>query len=94
MFRRDLRIVAGQFAGTGAANCGGPFGDGDAFAVVWSANAWASTNTLDATPVSALNLWFADLSTQDCPPGSVIEFTFRWKESQRWEDRNHSVTII
>ena len=48
---------------------------------------------MDATPISALNLWFADLPTEDCPDGSVIEFTFFWKEAQRWEGRNYSVTV-
>ncbi len=61
--------------------------------VVWSANGWASTNKTDATPVSALNLWFADLPAENCPAGSVIEFTFFWKEGQRWEGRNYSVAV-
>jgi len=61
--------------------------------IVWSANNWASTNKTDATHVSALNIWFADLPTKDCPAGSVIEFTFLWKEAQRWEGRNYSVAV-
>jgi glucoamylase len=61
--------------------------------ILWSANAWASTNRVDTANNSALNLWFADLSTEDRPDGSVIEFTFFWKEAQRWEGRNYSVTV-
>jgi hypothetical protein len=61
--------------------------------VVWTANHWASTNKADATFMSALNLWFADLPTEDCPDGSAIEFTLFWKETQRWEGRNHSVAV-
>jgi len=61
--------------------------------IAWSANNWTSTNKVDATPVSALNLWFADLPTQGCSDGSVIEFTFFWKEAQRWEGRNYSVAV-
>src|SRR5579859_142735 len=61
--------------------------------IVWTANGWATTNQTDATPVSALNLWSADLPTGDCPAGSVIEFTFFWKEAQRWEGRNYSVAV-
>jgi hypothetical protein len=38
---------------------------------------------METTPVSALNVWFADLPTAKCPNGSVIEFTFFWKEGQR-----------
>jgi glucoamylase len=61
--------------------------------IVWSANAWADTNQTAATPVSALNVWFADLPTENCPDGSIIEFTFFWKEARRWEGRNYSVTV-
>jgi glucoamylase len=61
--------------------------------IVWSANDWASTNKMDATPISALNLWFADLPTEDCPDGSVIEFTLFWTEAQRWEGRNYSIAV-
>jgi polyphosphate kinase 2 (PPK2 family) len=28
---------------------------------------------------------------EDRPDGSMIEFTFFWKEAQRWEGRNYSV---
>jgi glucoamylase len=61
--------------------------------IVWSANGWASTNHTDATPIRALKVWFADLPTADCPDGSVIEFTFCWKEARRRERRNYSVTV-
>jgi glucoamylase len=61
--------------------------------IVWSADGWASTNRADATAVSALNLWFADLPTADCPDGSTIEFTFFWKDAQSWEGKNYSVAI-
>lgn len=62
-------------------------------AVVWSANGWASTNQANAILVSALDVWFADLPTGDCPDGSEIEFTFFWKETGRWEGRNYSVAV-
>ena len=61
--------------------------------IVWSANDWASTSKADATHISALNLWFADLPTENCAGGSAIEFTFFWKEAQRWEGRNYSVAV-
>jgi glucoamylase len=61
--------------------------------IIWSANNWATTTKTDVTVVSALNVWFADLPTQDCRDGSVIEFTFFWKENQRWEGKNHSVAV-
>jgi glucoamylase len=61
--------------------------------ILWSANDWTSTNKADATHISALDIWFADLSTEDYPDGSVIEFTFFWKAAQRWEGRNYSVAV-
>ena len=60
-------------------------------AIVWSANNWASTYTADVTLLTALDVWFADLPTEACPDGSVVEFTFFWKEAQRWEGKNFSV---
>jgi glucoamylase len=61
--------------------------------VLWSADGWASTHKADITQVSGLNAWFVDLPTKNCLDGSVIEFTFFWKEAQRWEGRNYSVEV-
>jgi glucoamylase len=61
--------------------------------ISWSADNWASTNRVDTAHDTALNLWFADLPTEECPEGSVIEFTFFWKEAQRQEGRNYSVAV-
>jgi glucoamylase len=61
--------------------------------IVWSDNRWATTQTTEATSVSPLNLWFADLPTGDAPVNSAIEFTFFWKDTRRWEGRNYSVSI-
>jgi hypothetical protein len=38
-------------------------------------------------------VWFADLFTEGCPDGAVVEFTFFWKEAQRSEGRNFSVKV-
>ncbi len=61
--------------------------------VAWSADNWASTNRVDTAHNSALNVWFADLPTEGCPDGAVIEFTFLWKEAQCSEGRNYSVKV-
>jgi glucoamylase len=61
--------------------------------VTWSADGWANVHHLDATEISALKLWFADLPTKDCASGTVIEFTFFWKDAQRWEGRNFPVAV-
>jgi glucoamylase len=61
--------------------------------ILWSVDNWTSTNKMETTPVSPLHVWFADLPTAKCPQGSVIEFTFFWKDSQCWEGKNHSVVV-
>ena len=62
-------------------------------AITWSADGWSTVNHLDATEISALRLWSADLPTKVCAEGAVIEFTFYWKEAQRWEGRNYSTVV-
>ena len=61
--------------------------------IVWSRDGWGSTNQTEATAVGGVNLWFADLDTEDCPERSLVEFTFFWREAQRWEGRNYSVAV-
>jgi glucoamylase len=61
--------------------------------IIWSADNWTNTNKTDAANISALDVWFADLPTEACRDGSVIEFTFFWKEPRRWEGKNYSVAV-
>ena len=61
--------------------------------VAWSADNWASANRVDTTHNIALNVCFADLPTEGCLDGAVIEFTFLWKEAKRPEGRNYSVKV-
>jgi glucoamylase len=61
--------------------------------IVWSADAWASTNQTETSEINALKLWSADLPTKACADGAVIEFTFFWKGVQRWEGGNYLVAI-
>ena len=61
--------------------------------IMWSADGWASVRKTATTPVADLNVWFADLDTEECREGAVIEFTFFWREAGRWEGRNASVAI-
>ena len=61
--------------------------------IAWSADDWTSTNRVDTANNSALNLWFADLPTENCAGGLTIEFTFFWKEAECWEGRNYSVAV-
>jgi hypothetical protein len=61
--------------------------------VAWSADHWATANKSDTMNRTGLNLWFADLATKDLPDGSVVEFTFFWEDTQRWEGRNWQIDI-
>jgi glucoamylase len=65
---------------------------GDA-TIVWSIDGWANTHKTETTSISALNLWFADLSAEGSPDGLRIEFTFFWKEAKRWENVNYTVAV-
>jgi glucoamylase len=61
--------------------------------ILWSADDWASTNRMNAIPLSALNLWFADLPTETCPENTAVQFKFSWKATQRDEAKNHCVKV-
>ena len=61
--------------------------------IAWSADHWATANKSDTMNRTGLNLWFADLAPKDLPDGSVVEFTFFWKHTQRWAGRNWQIDI-
>jgi glucoamylase len=60
---------------------------------VWSDDDWKSTKKSDASSIGALDLWFADFPTKTLPTSFVIEFTFFWKNEQRWEGSNYSIAV-
>jgi len=62
-------------------------------AIVWSADDWASANSSDSIHNSTLNLWYYDFPTKNRPGVSMFEFTFFWKDAQRWEGRNWQVSV-
>jgi len=61
--------------------------------VVWSDDLWKNTKKTETLEINVLGVWFADFPTTNLPDGSVIEFTFFFKEAQRWEGGNHPITI-
>ena len=61
--------------------------------IVWSVDHWATSGRLNAVHLSDLNLWFADLPSENLADGSTIEFTFFWKDSQRWAGKNYLITV-
>jgi glucoamylase len=62
-------------------------------AITWSADHWATTNNMDTARNESLNLCYADFATDTFPKGAVLEFTFFWKNSHRWEGKNFLVAI-
>ncbi len=66
---------------------------GSAAGVVWSTDGWVTTNRMETVHLEALNVWSADLPTEQCRPGSIVEFTVFWTEAQSWEGKNFSITV-
>jgi glucoamylase len=62
--------------------------------IVWTVDAWSNILKTETTHLGALNMWFADFPTEKYPVGSVIEFTFCWKEGPRWEGKDYSVKVM
>jgi glucoamylase len=61
--------------------------------VIWSTDQWASSTEVETTPVRKLNLWFADLATNELAGGSAAGFTFFWKGARKWEGRNWRIDV-
>lgn len=61
------------------------------FRVIWTADNWATTNTLDSRIVGRPGS-FADIQTAPDQTGSII-FTLFWPGPDRWLGRNYEVII-
>lgn len=60
--------------------------------VHWSADGWHAvhdSNTVD----SGLGVHFADLPTDELPPGTKVAFTFYWPQVDRWENVDFLVSV-
>ena len=60
--------------------------------VHWSFDNWQTTHD-DSTEDSCWNLEHCDLPTETLASGRQVVFTFLWKNAQRWEGRDFSVTV-
>lgn len=60
--------------------------------VHWSVDDWRTLGDIETTD-SGVGLHFADLPTEGCLPGTVVRFTFRWQQTERWEGNDFSVRI-
>jgi glucoamylase len=65
--------------------------DKDRFRVVWTADNWATTNTLDSRNVGRPGS-FADIAAAPGQTGSIL-FTLYWPLDNRWLGRNYQVDI-
>jgi glucoamylase len=61
--------------------------------IVWTGDAWATTNKTETAAVDELDLHFADILASKLSAGAVIEFTLFWKSTSRWEGRNFQVSV-
>lgn len=60
--------------------------------VHWSSDNWKTTHDI-GTQNSGIGIHFADLPSQDLEVGHELVFTFYWRESERWEGADFSVTV-
>jgi len=60
--------------------------------VHWSFDGWQNTED-SSSKESGWNLQHVDLPTETLPVGRQIIFTFFWRNSGRWEDRDYQVTV-
>ena len=60
--------------------------------VHWSADGWKTTHDTRTEP-NGYGFHLADLPVASVPPGTVVVFTFYWRDSGRWENTDFSVTV-
>jgi glucoamylase len=63
-----------------------------AFSLRWSVDNW-STFTDTQSAETAVDIYYVDLPTNQNDAGSLVQFTFYWTDSQRWEGQNYSVRL-
>ncbi len=61
--------------------------------VHWSRDGWTTTLAVE-TVATGLNIYVADLTTEDLAPDTTVVFTFYWSEKQIWEDSDFSVQVV
>ncbi|MGH9529693.1 MAG: hypothetical protein ACRD2S_07230 [Terriglobales bacterium] len=60
--------------------------------VHWSFDGWRTVQDTD-TRDTGLEMFAADLPTNNLAAGTQIVFTFYWPEAQRWEGTNFFVVV-
>lgn len=60
--------------------------------VHWSDDGWQAVHDRE-TQDSGIGIHFADLPARELQSGQNLVFTFYWKQAQRWEGQDFSVTV-
>ena len=61
--------------------------------VHWSSDQWHTTHDME-TQDTGLGVHCLDLPAANLAPGTTILFTFRWRQSQRWEGTDFKVDVV
>lgn len=63
----------------------------ETFRLIWSIDGWATVVNTPSTPTS-IDIFFVEVAI---PPGldGLMQFTFFWSDSGRWEGENHSISV-
>ncbi|MBK1882034.1 glucoamylase [Luteolibacter pohnpeiensis] len=56
--------------------------------VRFSTNDWNTHTDLELVYHETLDLWWVDLPTSELKSGTLVRFTFCWKQGNHWENRN------
>ena len=65
-----------------------------AASVRWTTDGWKHTGQKDTVASEFTNLHFLDLPTRDLAKGASVEWTFLWKDADRWEGENFRAEIV
>jgi len=61
--------------------------------VHWSLDGWRNVHESHTTDTQ-LGIDFADLPTDQLPPGRRLSFTFFWLDAQRWEGTDFDMRVV
>ena len=62
--------------------------------VRWTVDGWANANQADTAASTFTSLHYFDMPTHDLTRGALVEWTFYWKDANRWEGENFRAEIV
>jgi glucoamylase len=65
----------------------------EAALVHWTVDEWRSAFDTQSIE-TGLGVWYADLPTRELPARSVVRFTLRWANTDRWEGNDFEVRVV